>query len=138
MCPASSKKCRWRSAEPRNWPARTSERHLYEPINRWLAASYLDLSLCTKLTATGNSEATIQCKALIANFTTKITKCGPQPHYNKTINVKGWKLTKFTDCYPHCSFVNFNSQAYIYKNQYNAICDRPRTQVHQHPPIRSR
>nr|CAH0101697.1 unnamed protein product [Daphnia galeata] len=65
----------------------------------WLAASYLDLPLCSKLIATD------------------FTSCGPQPRSgNYTIDIEGWELTPFNPCYWHKNFVNINGRAHSYKN----------------------
>lgn len=87
-------------------------------FNGWQAASYLDLPLCTKLTTIGQSVAVLQFIPQVVNFTTEITRCGPQPRYkDKTINIDGWELTSFSECYWHSSFVNFNGHAHSYRNQ---------------------
>ena len=103
-------------------------------FNGWQAASYLDLPLCVKLTAIGQSVAALQCAPQTVNFTTVITRCGPQPRYkDNTINVEGWELTKFTECYWHSSFVNFNGHAYSYRNQtWQKVTTSLIVQGHQH------
>ena len=54
--------------------------------NGWLAASLLQMKNCTKLNAYGKTLIAIQCKPVIAEFTTEVTKCGPQPKYNNQLH----------------------------------------------------
>ncbi|KAK4013530.1 hypothetical protein OUZ56_026084 [Daphnia magna] len=61
----------------------------------WLAASHLDLSLCTKLLAVGASVSVMQCSSQNDTFETVFTPCGTQPKIgNQTMYVEDWELTK--------------------------------------------
>ena len=85
--------------------------------NGWLAASQLKLPKCTKLVATGQTITAIKCKLFIAEFTTEVTSCGPQPRYQSyTINKDGWELVTFGKCYWSIGFVNFNDKPHAYRN----------------------
>lgn len=86
--------------------------------NGWLAASQLDLPICTKLTAIGKTVVAQKCIKQTANFTMKLTKCGPQPFYNNfTININGWEIIPFAPCYWNQGFVNFNDNPYRHDGQ---------------------
>ena len=85
--------------------------------NGWLAAGYLDLPVCAKLTTSGEDVAIIQCQPRNVSFSTEITVCGPQPrHGNYTINVEGWELTRYSECYWYANIVNFNGRAHTFRN----------------------
>jgi hypothetical protein len=98
--------------------------------NGWLAAAYLDLPLCTKLIAVGESAAIIRCEPRNVTFQPVFTNCGPQPRSdNYTINNEGWELTKYSECYWHANFVNFNGQAHTFRNNTWAPVE-PNIQMH--------
>ncbi|KAK4030855.1 hypothetical protein OUZ56_024242 [Daphnia magna] len=85
--------------------------------DRCLAAMHLDLPLCTKLLAVRASVSVFQCFPSNVTFKTVFKPCGAQPRLgNQTINVEGWELTKYSECYWHANFVNFNGQAHTFKN----------------------
>ena len=85
--------------------------------NGWLAASQLQLPKCTKLTAFGQTVVATKCQPVVANFTTEVTSCGPQPRFrNSTINLDGWELVAFSPCYWTTGFVNFNDKPYAFRN----------------------
>jgi len=98
--------------------------------NGWLAAAYLDLPLCTKLIAIGESAAILRCEPRNVTFEPVFTNCGPQPRINNyTINNEGWELTKYSECYWHANFVNFNGQAHTFRNNTWAPVE-PNIQMH--------
>ncbi|KAI9560499.1 hypothetical protein GHT06_011432 [Daphnia sinensis] len=83
----------------------------------WLAASYLNLPICSKLIATGESISVYQCSPTNSTITTEITSCGPQPKLGDyTLDTEGWELTPYNPCYWHKNYVNINGRAYFYKN----------------------
>ncbi|KAI9565106.1 hypothetical protein GHT06_008874 [Daphnia sinensis] len=83
----------------------------------WLAASYLNLPICSKLIATGESISVYQCSSTNSTITTEITSCGPQPKLGDyTLDTEGWELTPYNPCYWHKNYVNINGRAYFYKN----------------------
>ncbi|KAI9551171.1 hypothetical protein GHT06_006389 [Daphnia sinensis] len=83
----------------------------------WLAASYLNLPICSKLIATGESVSVYQCSPTNSTITTEITSCGPQPKLGDyTLDTEGWELTPYNPCYWHKNYVNINGRAYFYKN----------------------
>ncbi|KAI9558416.1 hypothetical protein GHT06_015198 [Daphnia sinensis] len=83
----------------------------------WLAASYLNLTICSKLIATGESISVYQCSPTNSTITTEITSCGPQPKIGDyTLDTEGCKLTLYNPCYWHKNYVNINGKAYFYKN----------------------
>nr|CAH0102035.1 unnamed protein product [Daphnia galeata] len=83
----------------------------------WLAASYLDLPLCSKLIATGESISVHKGFPTNVTFFTDFNSCGPQPRSgNYTIDIEGWELTPYNPCYWHKNFVNINCRAHSYKN----------------------
>ena len=85
--------------------------------NGWLAASQLNLKTCTKLSAYGETLVAIKCQPTIVNFTTEVTKCGPQPRFkNYTINLDGWELVNYSPCYWTNGFVNFNNRPHAFRN----------------------
>ena len=98
--------------------------------NGWLAAAYLDLPLCTKLIAVGESAAILRCAPRNITFEPIFTNCGPQPRFNNyTINNEGWELTKYSECYWHANFVNFNGKAHTFRNNTWAPVE-PNIQMH--------
>ena len=85
--------------------------------NGWLAASQLQMPLCSKLVAAGKTVLGVRCKPRNVTFSTVITKCGPQPRFeNYTINSDGWELVQYSPCYWNMGFVNFNEQPHAYSN----------------------
>ncbi|KAK4012419.1 hypothetical protein OUZ56_021518 [Daphnia magna] len=80
----------------------------------WLAASYLNLSTCSKLIVTGESISVYQCSPKNSTITTEIISCGPQPKLSDyTLDTKGWELTPYNPCYWHKNFVNINSRTQL-------------------------
>ncbi|KZS03293.1 Uncharacterized protein APZ42_034023 [Daphnia magna] len=83
----------------------------------WLAASHLDLSLCTKLLAVGASVSVMQCSSQNDTFETVFTPCGTQPKIgNQTMYVEDWELTKYFKCYWPANFDNFNEKTHTFMN----------------------
>lgn len=75
----------------------------------WPAVLHLDLPLCTKLLVVGTSVSVFQCSLQNVAFETVFTPSGPQPKYgNQTISVEEWELIKYSECYWHANFLNFN------------------------------
>ncbi|KAI9558368.1 hypothetical protein GHT06_015135 [Daphnia sinensis] len=65
----------------------------------WLAASYLNLPICTSINAP------------------QLTSCGPEPKLGDyTLDTEGWELAPYNPCYWHKNYVNINGRAYFYKN----------------------
>jgi hypothetical protein len=85
--------------------------------NGWLAATYLDLPICSKLIVVGDSAFILSCAPRNVTFEPVFTTCGPQPRSGDfTINSEGWELTKYSECYWHSSVVNFNGKAHTIRN----------------------
>ena len=87
-------------------------------FNGWMAASMLNLPICTKLSAVGPTLIAQKCKPIQVKFETEVTKCGPQPRFkNFTVNQDGWELVQFKPCFWSSGLVNFNGHPYRFTNK---------------------
>ena len=83
----------------------------------WAAAKLLEFPECTRIVSIGEVAQVKTCEPQIVKFETTITKCGPQQIFNNfTIDINGYELTKFSSCYWRGNLINFNGQAYLFKN----------------------
>jgi hypothetical protein len=86
-------------------------------INGWAAAKNLDFPTCTRLVPFGETARVEICSSTIVNISVKNTVCGPQPFFNNfTVNLNGYELTKFSNCYHTGNMVNFNGQPYSFQD----------------------
>lgn len=86
-------------------------------INGWAAAKNLDFQTCTRLVPFGETARIETCSSSFVNISTKKTICGPQPFFNNfTVNLNGYELVKFSNCYHTGNMVNFNGQPYSFQD----------------------
>ena len=86
-------------------------------VNGWAAAKNLDFQTCTRLVPFGETARVETCSSKIVNISVKNTVCGPQPFFNNfTVNLNGYELTKFSNCYHTGNMVNFNGQPYSFQD----------------------
>ncbi|KAK4006750.1 hypothetical protein OUZ56_011908 [Daphnia magna] len=58
-----------------------------------------------------------QCRRMNITFTTKTTRCGPQPRFNNfTIATNGWELATYRECYWREKYVKFHGKNHVYRN----------------------
>ncbi|KAK4013938.1 hypothetical protein OUZ56_026486 [Daphnia magna] len=73
----------------------------------------------------------LQCSPQNVTFETVFTSCGAQPKVeNPTVGVECWELTKYSECYWHTNFVNFNGKDHTFKNNTWAPYWRPNLATH--------
>lgn len=85
--------------------------------NGWLAAKLLGFPTCTRLVPVGQTALLETCAANQMNVSAEVTNCGPQVKVgeNSTVNINGFELTKFANCYSTNNLVNLNGYPYTYR-----------------------
>jgi hypothetical protein len=85
--------------------------------NGLLAATVLNLPICSRLLGLGQSLLLQECEKVHVFVTAKETKCGYQPlavynNKNYTIGTDGWSIHPFSNCFWKSNLVNLNGKTY--------------------------